>query len=229
MPVLFHAPPARRRCSSACSPASAGASKASTVQVHSLKFTGVKAVKTGQLKSVLATAQSDKLPWGTKHYFTREQFEADLKRIAAFYKDRGYPDAKVTSFDVKLNDKQDAVDITVNIDEGQPILVEMVEYIGFDAIPPAHLSAPAHAALPLQRRRAARSRASPRPRARRRSTRSRTTAFPTRTVRLTERAGADRSLARADAHGGARHAGALRRRSRSRATPASATTSCGGS
>ena len=27
----------------------------------------------------------------TKHYFSRDQFEADLKRIVAFYKDRGYP------------------------------------------------------------------------------------------------------------------------------------------
>lgn len=105
-----------------------------------MKFTGVKAVKTGQIKSVLATIQSDKLPWGAKHYFTREQFEADLKRVVAFYKDRGYPDAKVRSFDVKLNDKQDAVDVTVNIDEGQPVLVEMVEYIGFDALPPARLN-----------------------------------------------------------------------------------------
>ena len=111
------------------------------VRVKSLDFHGVKAVKTGQIKSVLATVQSSKIPWGTKHYFTREQFEADLKRIVAFYKDRGYPDAKVTSFDVKLNEKQDAVDVTINIDEGQPIVVEMVEYIGFDPVPPARLNA----------------------------------------------------------------------------------------
>lgn len=111
------------------------------VRVKSLKFNGVQAVKTGQLKSVLATVQSSKLPWGSKHYFTREQFEADLKRIVAFYKDRGYPDAKVTSFDVKLNDKQDAVDVTVNVEEGQPIVVEMVEYIGFDPVPPERLNA----------------------------------------------------------------------------------------
>ena len=111
-----------------------------TVRVNSLKFTGVKAVKPGQLKSVLATMKSSSLPWGTKHYFTREQFEADLKRIVAFYKDRGYPDAKVRSFDVKLNDKQDAVDVTVNVDEGQPVLVELVEYVGFDTVPPARLA-----------------------------------------------------------------------------------------
>src|SRR5918993_2207070 len=88
------------------------------VQVKSFTFKGNKAVKTGQLKSVLATAASSKIPWGPKRYFSREQFEADLKRIVAFYTDRGYPDARVTSFDAKLNDKQDSVGITVNISEG---------------------------------------------------------------------------------------------------------------
>jgi outer membrane protein assembly complex protein YaeT len=111
------------------------------IKVTSLKLTGVKAVKQGQLKSVLATVKSSRLPWGTKRYFSREQFEADLKRIGAFYKDRGYPDAKVTSFDVKLNDAQDAAAITVNIDEGQPIVVEGIEYSGFDVVSPRGLNA----------------------------------------------------------------------------------------
>ena len=150
------------------------------VRVDSVKFTGVKAVKTGQIKSVLATVQSSKLPWGTKHYFTREQFEADLKRIVAFYKDRGFPDAKVQSFDVKLNDKQDAVDVTINVDEGQPIVVEMVEYIGLRRAARRRASSALKARLPLQRRSAAGSRAGAGARAKRRSTRSRTTGFPTR-------------------------------------------------
>ena len=111
-----------------------------TVRVAHLKFTGVKAIDVGQLRSALATAQSSRLPWGTQHYFTRQQFEADLKRIVAFYRDRGYPDAKVTSFDVKLNQQQDAADITVDIDEGQPIVVEKIEYNGFDALPAAHFA-----------------------------------------------------------------------------------------
>ena len=110
------------------------------VRVSSVKFTGVKAVKTGQLKSVLATVQSSKLPWGSKHYFSREQFEADLKRIVAFYRDRGFPDAKVRSFDVKMNDKQDAVDVTLNIDEGQPVVVEAIEFAGFEVLPERHLN-----------------------------------------------------------------------------------------
>ena len=110
------------------------------VRVTSVKLTGVKAVKPGQLKSALATVPSSRLPWGTQHFFNREQFEADLKRIVAFYKDRGYPDAKVRSFDVKLNGKQDAVAVTLNVDEGQPIVVQQIEFNGFDQIPPPHLT-----------------------------------------------------------------------------------------
>lgn len=116
-----------------------GACKENTgVRVSSFTFKGNKAVKSGQLKSVLATAASSKLPWGAKRYFSREQFEADLKRIVAFYTDRGYPEARVTSFDAKLNDAQDAVAITVNISEGEPVTVERIELTGFDPLPEDH-------------------------------------------------------------------------------------------
>lgn len=111
-----------------------------TVSVAHLKFTGVKSVKEADLRSALATAQNSKLPWGAKHYFTRQQFEADLKRIVAFYRDRGFPDAKVASFDVKLNQAQDAADILVNIEEGQPIVVEKIDYTGFDWLPRRHMA-----------------------------------------------------------------------------------------
>jgi outer membrane protein assembly complex protein YaeT len=158
------------------------------VRVTSVKFTGVKAVKQGQLKSVLATVQSSKLPWGTKHFFTREQFEADLKRVVAFYKDRGFPDAKVASFDVKLNDKQDAVDVTINVDEGQPTVVEAIEFTGLDALPAGHVDE-LKALLPLQPK-------APLDRALAQASREATLdeikdhGFPYATVRLTERPGA---------------------------------------
>jgi outer membrane protein assembly complex protein YaeT len=113
----------------------AGCREDQTVAVHSLKFTGVSGVKEGQLRAALATTASSKLPWGATHYFTRQQFEADLKRIVAFYHDRGYPDARVKSFDVKLNKAQDAADITVNIDEGQPRVVQAIEFEGLDFLP----------------------------------------------------------------------------------------------
>jgi outer membrane protein assembly complex protein YaeT len=162
------------------------------VRVTSVKFTGVKAVTPAQIRSVLATVQSSKIPWGPKHFFTREQFEADLKRIVAFYKDRGFPDAKVRSFDVKLNGTQDAVDVTLNIDEGQPIVVALVEYIGFDAVPAPRMNAlrsrgPLQGGAPLDRAVAQAMREAA-------LDEIKDDGFPYGTVRLTERPGqSDRS------------------------------------
>ncbi len=113
----------------------AGCKEEGTITVRSLKFNGVRAVPESRLAEALATRQSSKLPWGRKSYFDRSRFDADLKRITAFYSDRGYPDARVTGFDVKLNDKQDAVDITVTIDEGEPVLVHDIQFKGFDVLP----------------------------------------------------------------------------------------------
>jgi outer membrane protein assembly complex protein YaeT len=105
------------------------------VKVSSLKFNGMNAVQPDQLESVLATGASSRLPWGTKRTFSREGFEADMKRIVAFYRDRGYPDARVTSFDVNLSEDQNSVDITVNISEGEPVRAERIELVGFEALP----------------------------------------------------------------------------------------------
>jgi outer membrane protein assembly complex protein YaeT len=120
--------------------AAAGCREEGTIEVHSLTFKGVKAVDEARLKAALATHQSSKIPWGKKRYFDRTRFDADLKRIQAFYSDRGYPDARVTGFDVKLNDKQNA-DVTITIAEGEPVRVASVNFVGFDVIPPAHFNA----------------------------------------------------------------------------------------
>jgi outer membrane protein insertion porin family len=123
--------------------AAAGCKEKGGVKVSSLKFTGTHAVTPSQLKAVLATAESDKLlgvelPWSTKRYFSREQFEMDLKRIVAFYKDRGYPDARVASFDAKLSADQTSVDVTLNISEGEPVRVERVVLEGVESLPDEH-------------------------------------------------------------------------------------------
>src|SRR5262245_59898501 len=83
------------------------------VQISSLTFTGVERVDKAALANALLTRTGSRLPWGRKRFFDRRAFEADLKRIEAFYRDRGFPDARVTSFDAKLNDAQDKVDVTV--------------------------------------------------------------------------------------------------------------------
>ena len=117
----------------------AGCKENGTIEVRSIRFIGVEAVDSSRLRSALATRQSARLPWGKKRFFDRARFDTDLKRIQAFYADRGFPNASVTNFDIKLNSKQDAVDVTITIDEGEPIRIAAVDFVGFDVIPPDHL------------------------------------------------------------------------------------------
>jgi len=115
----------------------AGCREEGDIQISRLTFAGVTQVDKDALASALRTKQGSWVPWSRKHYFDRRAFEADLKRIEAFYHDRGFPDARVRSFDVKLNDAQDKVDVTLDISEGEPILVDSIELRGFDVIPAA--------------------------------------------------------------------------------------------
>ena len=119
------------------------------VQVTSITFTGTRAVPASELKAAIATQESGFLPWSRKRFFGREEFDQDVKRIQAYYADRGYPDAKVVGVDVDLNDAKDKVAITVQIVEGEPVVVSNVSFEGLDAIPADHLEA-LRTRLPIQ-------------------------------------------------------------------------------
>jgi len=119
------------------------------IQISSLKFEGVEQVDAGALSNALQTKKGSRLPWGRKRYFDRRAFEADLKRIEAFYRDRGFPDARVSSFDAKLNDAQDKVDVIVHISEGEPIRVAAIDLRGFEVLTEGQL-ATLRETLPLQ-------------------------------------------------------------------------------
>src|SRR5687768_4919992 len=109
------------------------------VQVTSIKFRGATAVKADELKGIIATQESGFLPWSRKRFFNRVEFDRDVRRIEAFYADRGYPRAKVVGVDVELNDAKDKAAISVEINEGEPTIVENVSLEGFDGIPADHL------------------------------------------------------------------------------------------
>jgi outer membrane protein assembly complex protein YaeT len=119
------------------------------IQIHRLDFQGVEQVDKRALANALQTKRGSRLPWGRKTYFDRRAFDADLERIQAFYRDRGFPDARVASFDVKLNDKQDQVDVIVRISEGEPTVVASVDLTGFEVLAPGEQRS-LRESLPLQ-------------------------------------------------------------------------------
>ena len=106
------------------------------IKVTSFKIHGTKAVGASRLTSVLATRASSWIPWGRKRYFDRAVFDADLRRIEEYYADRGYPDAKVTAFEAKLNDAQDAIAVSVTVSEGEPVIVDRIELANFHVLRP---------------------------------------------------------------------------------------------
>jgi outer membrane protein assembly complex protein YaeT len=109
------------------------------VQVTSIKFRGTSAVKDEELKAIISTQESGFLPWSRKRFFDRPEFDRDVKRIEAYYADRGYPHAKVVGVDAALNDAKDKVAITVDVNEGEPTIIENVLFDGFDSVPAAHI------------------------------------------------------------------------------------------
>jgi outer membrane protein assembly complex protein YaeT len=125
------------------------------VRVESLKFDGNHAFKSSRLAEVVVTRATGRMPWARPRFFSRPVFEADLDRLKAFYSDRGYPDARVTSTDVNFNEKRDAVDLRIHLDEGAPLIVERVTFTGLDPAPPdlkdALDSVPLRAGLPRDR------------------------------------------------------------------------------
>jgi outer membrane protein assembly complex protein YaeT len=104
------------------------------IKVTSLTFTGNRAMSASDLSGAMATQSSGSLPWSTQHYFDRATFEADLKRLTAFYTDRGYPHARVTGTDVQFNSAHDAVSLAITIDEGAPLTVDDVRLEGFEVL-----------------------------------------------------------------------------------------------
>jgi outer membrane protein insertion porin family len=119
----------------------AGCQEEGRIQVRSIDFQGVAAVPENRLRNALATKESSWIPWGRKQYFDRKQFDADLQRIRAYYADRGYPDARVTGFDVQLNEEQNQVRVLLTIEEGQPVRIDAIDLHGFWDVPPDQVAA----------------------------------------------------------------------------------------
>lgn len=109
------------------------------IAVRSLTFEGVAGVPEADLRLALSTSTTARMPWAPKTYFSRQQFDEDLKRIESVYLTRGFPDARVKSFRAHYNEDKTAIDLTVRIDEGAPTIVEGIEFVGFEPLPPEHL------------------------------------------------------------------------------------------
>jgi len=114
--------------------------------VAAVELRGVKAVDAEDLRGRLATRASDAYAWGDVRFLDRDALEFDKRRIAAFYKERGYYRAEVEQVEV-VPEVEGRVRVVFTISEGAPVRVTRVTVEGLDAAPEARARA---GALALQ-------------------------------------------------------------------------------
>lgn len=106
--------------------------------VVDLRLEGVHAVKADALQEKLATQPSGRWAWDEPQRLDPDALSADARRIEAYYRARGYFDARVVSLDqLPVGGDPGRVKVVVRVDEGQPARVTKLAVTGLDAAPEA--------------------------------------------------------------------------------------------
>lgn len=87
--------------------------------VEPIRFIGNRDFDTDRLRDQF---QMGPKPWwaflSNRDKYSRERLAADLERLSAFYRDRGYADFQVESTQVTISPDRQRIHVTVNVDEG---------------------------------------------------------------------------------------------------------------
>jgi translocation and assembly module TamA len=93
--------------------------------LKAIRFEGNKSISSGDLESKIATAPTSGLFSKTARYYDEDLFRIDEKRIARWYNEKGFYEAKVENVRVE-HDGQGRVTVVVQIDEGPRAKVKQV-------------------------------------------------------------------------------------------------------
>jgi len=112
------------------------------VTVKSITLVGNKALSDSELKEHIFTREAYFLGFMSgAGEFKEEEFKRDLQRIAAYYADSGYPDARVSDPQIRLSDDRESIYITIQINEGDKYTISGVEVSGDLIVERAELEA----------------------------------------------------------------------------------------
>lgn len=99
------------------------------VSVKSITFSNNEKIDDNELrkKSDMETKEDR---WYRSGDFKQEEFDEDLKRIVAYYRKKGFIDAKVLGYDISYDDKKTSMFIDIEVEEGQQYYVGAVDWEG---------------------------------------------------------------------------------------------------
>lgn len=109
------------------------------LKVVELDIEGARAVSESDLRALLKTRDSPRLPFRDRAYFDPDVFDADLKQIQTFYAERGYPHARVKGVIDRRTDERAVLRIIIH--EGEPVRAADIVFSGFDVLPAERLNA----------------------------------------------------------------------------------------
>ncbi len=100
--------------------------------VRDLIIDGSHAFSAGAIRAKLATQSTGWWPFARKQWFDPAALDLDVRRIAAFYADRGYFDARVDA--PELHPREDgSLEIVIHVQENAPSQIEQVIWQDFPA------------------------------------------------------------------------------------------------
>jgi outer membrane protein assembly complex protein YaeT len=109
------------------------------LEVVAIDIEGARAVGESDLRALLQTRQTSRLPWRERAYFDPAVFEADLRRIETFYRERGYPHARAEGMvDQRANNE---TRLRIVLHEGEPVRAVQVVFSGFEVLSVDRVSA----------------------------------------------------------------------------------------
>ncbi len=96
------------------------------VRISKVKIKGAEVVTKTQIEQVIGTEFPSIRFWVKRPVFDEEVLKDDMIRIQRLYANNGYYDAQAT-FETKYNDDGTRVEITINIEEGEPVILTDVD------------------------------------------------------------------------------------------------------
>ncbi len=98
--------------------------------ITNIKFKGNKMYSQSRLKRLMGSQESNIFK---THRLYSDLLLADLKAIVDFYHLHGFEDAKIENLSLNWKSDSSQVDVIINIDEGEPTLIEKIDIYGVES------------------------------------------------------------------------------------------------
>lgn len=105
------------------------------LSVERIRFTGNNTISSDDLRGAMEnTSEGVWWQFWTSNSFDKKKFQDDIQFIEAYYKERGYKDAKVVDYDLDVAGNGEDVTINIAIDEGSRYKLNKIDFVGNEVV-----------------------------------------------------------------------------------------------